>query len=570
MPPIFSKETRQVFVRNDGRAGQGRTSPCENRCPLGNPIQKMERAIAEGEPARALYLLRAGNPFPGVTGRVCPHPCEDGCNRGQYDQALSIRALERFAADFHGGAAEFGRLSPLPPSGKRIAVIGSGPAGLGCAYFSALLGHEITVFEAAPVAGGVPRQAIPDFRLPKDVADRELGFVLDLGVRVLTNTEVGRDVSLRELMTRFDACLLAVGNRKERMLSIPGIECALPAVSFLREANLSRGSLAGKKVVILGGGGVAFDCAFTARRLGAARTSLIFPESRDALRVPPAEAAQADDEAIILHAGHLAASIECGEGGVARAVTADAVSSFSFDEKGALHAEFVPGGTLRVEADVVICASGLMADLALLEGEGGAPGVERTPRGCVKTVHSAASLPGLFAAGECASGPSLVASAIAAGRAAAFDIHAWLNGEEAGLPLDAWLDEDGRLVLERPAAKSAPHEVTFGEIVNITHHAKAARNSAVNLAARETWLAFEELDKGLSPEAARAEAERCLHCGHCQACGECVASCPGLILKNGDNAPEVAYPDECWHCGCCRLACPGACVSFKFPLHTFL
>ena len=274
----------------------------------------------------------------------------------------------------------------------------------------------------------MPRQSIPDFRLPKDVADRELGHILDLGVRVLTNTEVGRDVSLREIMERHDACLLAVGSRRERMLSIPGIGHALPAVSFLREANLSRRSLAGKRVVILGGGGVAFDCAFTARRLGAESVSLICPETRDAVRVPRAEVEQADDEGVVLHAGYLAAAVECGEGNVVRAVTADAVSSFSFDEAGTLRAEFVPGGRLRVEADVVICASGLLPDLSLLEGEGGLPGVERTPRGCVKTLHSAASLPGLFAAGECASGPSLVASAIAGGRAAAFDIHAWLNG----------------------------------------------------------------------------------------------------------------------------------------------
>ena len=568
MPPVFSKETRKVYVRNDGRAGQGRTSPCENRCPLGTPIQKMERAVAEGDPSLALYLLRACNPFPGVTGRVCPHPCEEACNRGQYDEAISIRALERFAAD--AGAAGLKRLSPLPPSGRRIAVVGSGPAGLSCAWFSALLGHEVTVFEAAPVAGGVPRQSIPDFRLPKDVADRELGHILDLGVRVLTNTEVGRDVSLREIMERHDACLLAVGSRRERMLSIPGIGHALPAVSFLREANLSRRSLAGKRVVILGGGGVAFDCAFTARRLGAESVSLICPETRDAVRVPRAEVEQADDEGVVLHAGYLAAAVECGEGNVVRAVTADAVSSFSFDEAGTLRAEFVPGGRLRVEADVVICASGLLPDLSLLEGEGGLPGVERTPRGCVKTLHSAASLPGLFAAGECASGPSLVASAIAGGRAAAFDIHAWLNGEEAGRPLDVRVDEEGRLALERPEAKAVPHEVEFGEIVNIVHHAKAPRNRSAALASRGAWLAFEELDGGLAPEAARAEAERCLHCGHCQACGECVASCPGLILKAGDGAPEVAYPDECWHCGCCRLACPGACISFRFPLHTFL
>ena len=435
MPPVFSKETNEVYVRNDGRFGQGRTSPCENKCPLGNPIQKMERAIAEGDPARALYVLRAGNPFPGVTGRVCPHPCEGACNRAQYDEALSLRSLERYAAD--AGAADVRRLKVLPASGKKIAVIGSGPAGLACAYFSALLGHDITVFEASPVAGGVPRQSIPDFRLPKDVVDHEVGMILALGVRILTNTEVGRDISLDEIISRYDACLLAVGNRKGRMLNIPGIEYALPAVSFLREANLSRKSLEGRKVVILGGGGVAFDSAFTARRLGAAETSLICLEDREHMRVPRAEIEQADDESVTLHTGHLATSVEV-ENGRVYAVTADAVSSFSFDESGALHADFVPGGKLRVEADVVICASGLMVDLSLLD-DSAAEKVERTPRGCVKTSFSASSIPGLFAAGECASGPSLVSTAVAEGRAAAFDIHAWLTGVEAGRAVDAWL-----------------------------------------------------------------------------------------------------------------------------------
>ncbi len=566
MPPFFSKETKKVYVRNDGRLGQGRTSPCENACPLGNPIQKMEKAIAEGDAARALYILRAVNPFPGVTGRVCPHPCEEVCNRKCYDEALSIRALERHASD--AGFSRLRRLNPLPATGRKIAVVGAGPAGMACAYISALLGHEVTVFEASPVAGGVPRQSIPDFRLPKDVVDREVGVILDLGVRILTNTEVGRDISLDELRARYDACLLAVGNRKERMLSIPGIEHALPAVSFLKNSNLHRESLEGKKVVILGGGGVAFDSAFTALRLGAAQTSLICLEDRACMRVPAAEVAQADDEDVALHTGYLAASIE-SENGRVRAVTADAVSSFRFDEAGRLHAEFLPDGKLRVEADVVICASGLMADLSLLDG-GECAQMERTPRGGVKTRFAASSVPGIFAAGECSSGPSLVSAAIAEGRQAAFEMHAWLTGKEAGCAVDAWLDEEDRLCLQYLEHKGTQHEVAFEEIVNITHHEKAVRRSTCLHTAKDTWLAFEELDKGFSEEDAREEAARCLHCGHCQECGECVASCPGLILKPGDGSPAVAYPDECWHCGCCRLACPGACISFKFPLHTFL
>ena len=354
MPPVFSRETTRVSVQDASHAGQGRTSPCECRCPAGNPIQKMERAIADGNEALALEYLRARNPFPGVTGRVCPHPCETGCNRNSYDEGVAIRALERHAADY--GSA-FRRMKSLPSTGKRIAVIGSGPAGLTCAYFSALLGHTVDVFEASPVAGGVPRQAIPDFRLPKAVVDREVGLVLGLGVNILTNTAVGRDISLASLLERYDACLIAAGNGKERRLNIPGIEHALPAVRFLRESNLNRTRLDGKRVAILGGGGVAFDCAFTVKRLGAAETHLVFLEDMGHVRVPAEEIRQAEDEGIRLHPSHLASAVHCGNGTVS-GVTADAVSGFRFDERGNLSVDRIPGSVLELEEKKYLCFGG--------------------------------------------------------------------------------------------------------------------------------------------------------------------------------------------------------------------
>lgn len=564
MPPVFSRETTRVSVQDAAHRGQGRTSPCEQHCPAGNPIQKMERAIADGNEALALECLRARNPFPGVTGRVCPHPCEARCNRSSYDEGVAIRALERHAAD---RGSSFRRMRKRPPTGKRIAVIGSGPAGLTCAFFSALLGHAVDVFESSPVAGGVPRQAIPDFRLPKAVVDREVGLVLDLGVNILTNTAAGRDIPFASLLERYDACLIAAGNGKERRLAIPGIEHALPAVRFLRESNLSRARLDGKRVAILGGGGVAFDCAFTVKRLGAAETHLVFLEDMEHVRVPAEEVRQAEDEGIRLHPSHLAREVRCG-GGAVSGVAADAVSAFRFDERGNLSADRIPGGVLELEADVVICASGLTADLDFLDA---VPDVERTPRGFIATDPQTGktSKPGLYAAGECASGPSLVAAAVGEGRRAALAMHAFLTGMDAA-PLEAWFDDEGLLALRPAADGTEQHVVAFEEIVNIGYHEKAPRHRTERIAARETWLAFEELDKGLPTGDARAEAARCLHCGHCQSCGQCVASCPGLILKEGGNGPEVAYPDECWHCGCCRLACPGACISFRFPLHTFL
>ena len=561
MPPVFSKEKQKIYCLFDSSRGEHRTSPCELHCLVGNPIQQMSRALADGNSDLALRALRAVNPFPGVTGRVCPHPCEENCNRGCLDESVSIRALERFSAD-HGNSP---RLQPLQPSGKSVAVIGSGPSGLACAYFLTLLGHDVTVFEASPVAGGVPRLSIPDFRLPKDVVDKEVGLLLDLGVKIVTNTEVGRDIQMADLKERFSACVVAVGNRKERMLAIPGIEHALPAVSFLQSSNLARERMDGKRVVILGGGGVAFDCAFTARRLGASSIALVCLENRAIMKVTQAELAQADAEGIELHTGHLSAGIDMNVDG-RLFVRADAVSDFAFDDKGELHVEKEDIPQLVLECDIVICASGLMPDISFLDGLE----LQRTGRGGIAVENGQSSLPGLFAVGECTMGPSLVSSVVRNARRTAFEIHAWLNDMPLGQAIDASIDENGLINVSYGVTKGEQHEVQFEEIANIYHYEKNQRSKTVFLTANETWMAFEELDKGLRDEDAAIEAARCMHCGHCQACGECVDSCPGLILELGDVSARVAYPDECWHCGCCRLACPGACISFKFPIHTFL
>ena len=267
MPPLFSREIERPLISTACLKYQTRTSPCESACPAGNPIQKVHGLVKEERYEEALEFLMARNPFPGTTGRICTHPCETDCNRRDWDEAINIRGVERAAAD-RADRTRVKKPMRMARSGKRIAVIGGGPAGLTFAYFSTLLGHEVTVFESGPTLGGIPRLCVPEYRLPKDILDMEIGLVLETGVKARTNTRVGREISFAEVRASSDAVLIAAGTWRERKLDIPHADKAIKGVEFLRHVNLGIIREIGCKVVILGGGGVAFDCAFTARRLG--------------------------------------------------------------------------------------------------------------------------------------------------------------------------------------------------------------------------------------------------------------------------------------------------------------
>lgn len=552
MPPKYSKELNRLVI-NGYQKRQPRTSPCEAACPAGNRIQAVESLLKDGRAAEAHAVLLSRNPFPGVTGRVCPHPCEERCNRRGYDEGVAIRSLERFAAD----APTSSRMAPLPDRGKKVAVVGAGPAGMTCAFFLRLMGYGVDVFDASAVLGGVPRASVPDFRLPKNVVDREVGTILALGVNAHTNVRVGVDVDMADLMRDYDACVAAAGNTGERLLNIPGRERLLPAVSFLSGSNLARRNLTGKKVVILGGGGVAFDCAFTAKRLGAASVALVFPESEEAAKAPAEELAQAREEGIRLCPSYLARGVS------ERGVEAAGLAAFSFSDSGELITEFRPDDTLVLEADMVLCASGLVPDLTFLDGMD----VKKTPRGhLVVDALGRTSTPGLFAAGDVATGPATVASAIGSGRAAALGVHTVLEGLEAVPEVTLEPREDGSMVLRMGKAASVrdQHVVLFEEIENPDYHEHAARQ--VPARSGRSGLPFAEIDPGFSPEQAEAEAARCMHCGHCIDCGTCVERCPNYILERGEDGPFVRYPNECWHCACCRIGCPTGSIAIEFPI----
>lgn len=561
MPPRYSREITRPVVLGASQKEQFRTSPCEASCPAGNSIQKMQSLVEKGEFTEALRYLRAKNPFPGITGRVCPHFCMGACNRNHKDGCVNTRALERAAATF--AEQEKVVFHRRPATGKKVSVIGGGPAGLTSAYFLALLGHDVTVYEAEPVLGGVPRYGVPNFRLPRDIVDREVGMVLQAGVRARVNTRVGRDITFEEIRSRADAVIVATGVPAENSLPVPGAEHAVKAVQFLRAAALGHTATVGRKVVVMGGGGVAFDCAFTARRLGAESVHVICLEKAGEMRAPEEDLQLAAKEGVIIHNSCTMSAVRV-DGDAVKGVDFFEVASCRFDEKGKPVLEPVPGGEKTLECDTVIFAVGMKTDLDFLGDN--AAGLELSPRRWIKAdAFQRTSREGIFAAGDVSAGPASIARAVGDGRRAAFAAHAYLTGESSRVYV---LNDDNMIeACDAMGSDTAPYVVQFADIYGIDQYEDAPMEvEAVSSCAKP----FAELNEGLTAEQAMREAARCFHCGHCKACGTCVDDCPGYVLElrpwQDMERPEVMHGDECWHCANCRTSCPCSAIGFTFPL----
>jgi formate dehydrogenase (NADP+) beta subunit len=566
MPPKFSRELQQPVVFAGSLDFQTRTSPCEVDCPAGNPIQKISTLIRDHRFEEAAEYLRARNPFPGVCGRVCPHPCEGKCNRNQYDESVSIRALERAIFD-HSEMAKVQRPLPMAKTGKRIAVIGSGPAGMTCAYFSSLFGHSVTIFEALPFLGGMMRSGIPDYRLSKDVLDREIGHILELGIQSKTNTVVGQDITLAEIMAGYDACLVSVGTWKAKPLDVPGSHLGIPGLSFLRQVNSGIRPAVGQKVVIVGGGGVAMDCAFTARRLGASEIHIVCLEPGDKMLAPAEDLSQARAEGVVIHNSAMISGILSHQE-KATGIEFYPVASFRFDEAGRLTVARDSGTKETLDADTVILAIGEQPDFACLHGD---PQFKVTPGGTLEVNPEtlATSVSGVFAAGDAVSGPTCVAESIGNGRRAAIGIYHYVMKSSTHQVGCAVIDSQQRITAKPTDPESKvfpPHIVRYEELSHIDYFEKKPRGATRKMAASESMKRFLETDSGYEREKAVEEAARCFHCGHCFSCGSCVEDCPGYVLTMGGDGPAVTYPEECWHCGNCRISCPCGAVEFEFPL----
>ncbi|MCB2227567.1 MAG: FAD-dependent oxidoreductase [Desulfarculaceae bacterium] len=503
-------------------------SPCRQACPLGVNAQAYLALTAAERYDKALAVVRRDNPLPGVCGYICSHPCEGACRRGELDEPLAIRDIKRFLFDHEAelGAAEL----PQPqaePRGKKVAVVGSGPAGLSAAHFLNQEGFAVTVLESAEQAGGMLRRGINAFRLPRPVLDAEIAALERSGVKIITGTKVE---SVEHLLAQgFDAALLAVGTQRDLRLNLPGEELdgVVHCLDFLGAVNLEQGGSVGQRTVVIGGGNSAMDAARTAVRLGARQVTVVAIETQEELPASPREVAEAAEEGIQFRLGYAPVELR-GEGAIAEVALRKA--HWERPEGQPPRIEFDSEELEVVEADTVIVAISQGTDL----GDSSLGREVELARGGRLAVDEelATSRPGVFAAGDAVSGPSTVVQAMAAGRRAAARIQSHLTGEPS-----PWVELD-----------QTSHGV--GEHLDISED--RLREPRQRMAQRQPKVRrrdFEAVDLGLTVSQAKAEAERCLQCASCCECLECEAACEmvGAIDHNREGkAISVQTPAVVW------------------------
>jgi 2-oxoacid:acceptor oxidoreductase delta subunit (pyruvate/2-ketoisovalerate family) len=507
------------------------TPPCAHACPAHEDPQSWLYTAEDGSYEQAWRSLVAANPFPAIMGRVCYHPCETACNRGKLDEAVGINAVERFLGDL---AIEQGWALPVPEttSGKRVLVIGAGPAGLSAAYQLRRLGHEVTVRDSAAEAGGMMRYGIPAYRLPRDVLDAEIARLVDSGVRFELGHHVGH--LLEEMAGGFDAAFLAVGAQIGKRAYVPGGDAArvLDAVSLLHDVAEGDAPVLGRRVVVYGGGNTAVDAARTAKRLGATDSVIVYRRTRDRMPAHDSEVAEALEEGVAFR-------------WLSTITHADTdrllVERMELDDTGFPQ----PTGEYEeLEADSLVLALGQEADLSLLEGVPDVTFVDGVVQvdGRFMTGH-----PGIFAGGDMVPTERTVTVGIGHGARAAEAIHSWL----------------AERVDDAPAAPAAPEGPALAEYENLNtwYFSDAPHAVRPRLEAARRASGFDEVVQSLDTATALYEARRCMSCGNCFECDNCYGVCPdNAVIKLGAGEGFRIDYDYCKGCGICATECPAGAI----------
>jgi NADPH-dependent glutamate synthase beta subunit-like oxidoreductase len=499
-----------------------RLPPCNHACPAGENIQQWLYHAESGDYETAWRELVKDNPLPATMGRVCYHPCETSCNRAELDESVGIHCVERFLGD-EAIRQGWKLATAVEPSGKRVLVVGAGPSGLSAAYQLARRGHEVTIREAAPLAGGMMRFGIPRYRLPRDILDAEIARILDLGVTIECNAKV---TSILDEMRAggFDAAFLAVGAHIGKRAYIPAGEAAhiLDAVALLRDMEGEEPPLLGRRVVIYGGGNTAMDAARTAKRLGASEAIVVYRRTRDRMPAHDFEVEEALEEGVMMK--WLSTIKHVGDGRML-------LEKMELDSSGFPQPT---GETEELEADSLVLALGQDSDLSLLDGVSGLQiedGVVVVDE-CMMTGHE-----GIFAGGDMVPAERTVTVGVGHGKLAARNIDAWLRGSEFTHP-------------------PVPELASFDKL-NTWYYSDAPKTVAPQLDEIRRQGNFEEVTLGLDENNALFEARRCLSCGNCFGCDNCYGVCPDNAVLKVDEGDGYAFDfDYCKGCGICVAECP--------------
>ncbi|MFT3888894.1 MAG: NAD(P)-binding protein [Arachnia sp.] len=530
-------ERKDMTVLPDLRQGAGRVGPVRSRrpvyldmlppcnagCPAGENIQEWLRLIKAGNAEAAWRQLVQDNPFPAIHGRVCYHPCETACNRGDLDAAVSIHSVERYLGDL-ALTNNWQFPKPRRRSGRRVMVVGAGPSGLSAAYHLTKLGHQVEVFDAGDKPGGMMRYGIPEYRLPRDVLDAEIARLVELGVVFRQNAPI-KDLLATQAEGHFDAVFVAVGAHISKRVDIPSADASrvVDAVSFLRDVASGARPVIGRKVAVYGGGNTAMDAARVARRLGAEESVVVYRRTEQ--QMPAHE--------------------EEREGAVAEGVKMNWLRTITSMDEADLTVEIMEldddgkaVGTGRYEklaADTVILALGQRADTDFLHAIPGMSFHDDVVDVDPNTLMTA--VPGIFAGGDAVPSDRTVTIGVGHGKKAARRIDAWLNTEEY--------------------VARTKHPIVELDQMNVWYFGDHARRQQEETHVDERMGGFGEIVAGLSDAEAEFEARRCLSCGNCFECDGCYGACPeDAVIKLGKGNRYRFDYEKCTGCATCFEQCP--------------